>query len=143
MSEMNLERADARPPTPTAGGASVHRPFDSSAPAKRMKRRYTLWCVIAPTAIFMVAFGVICARECTVLPWLTFIYAPLIALAVMVAVAAIMWFTAGNLPQDERKSVRRHILTSILWGPLAAYAGFGVTLMAVQFMTMVLSRLFS
>jgi hypothetical protein len=104
-----------------------------------MKRRYTLWCVIAPTVIFMVAFGVICARECTALPWLTFIYAPLIAVAVMVVVAAVMWLRAGNFPQDERRSVRRHILTSILWGPLAAYAGFGVTLMAVQLIAVLVS----
>jgi hypothetical protein len=139
---MNLDRADARRSTSTTPGAPGHGPFDLAEEAKRLKRRYTLWCVVAPSVIFMVVFGAICAHECTATPWLTFIYAPLIALALMVVVAAVMWLRASYLPKEERRSVRIHILTSILWGPLAAYGGFAATIMAVQFFGVLLGSLF-
>ena len=139
MSEMNLERPDAKSSMPATARTSNHGWVSSAEVAQGLKRRYTLWCVIAPTAIVMVAFGTFCALECTALPWLTFIYAPLIALALMAIVAIVMWLKAGQLAEDERRSVRRHILSSILWGPLAAYAGFAVTLMALQFFGLIVS----
>jgi len=142
MSEMNLERADANRPTSTTPGAPDPGLVAATEDAKRLKRRYTLWCVVAPTIIFMLAFGAICAYECTATPWLTFIYAPLIALAVMVIVAAVMWLRASYLPKEERRSVRLHILTSIFWGPFVAYGAFAATIMAVQVFGVLLAFLF-
>jgi hypothetical protein len=124
MSEMNLDRVDANHPTPTTSSASAGQPSGSDEYAMHLKRRYTRWFVFAPTVIFMAVFGALCARECTALPWLAFIYAPIPAVVIMAVVATVMWIRSGNLPNDQRASVRRHILTSIFWGPFAAYLGF-------------------
>jgi hypothetical protein len=34
-----------------------------------------------PSVVIVVAFALLCARECTALPWLTFIIAPVVSLA--------------------------------------------------------------
>jgi hypothetical protein len=116
--------------------------FDVGLAAKRFKRRYALWCAITPTVAFLAAFAALCVRECSALPWLAFLIAPGVSLVVIAIVAISVWLRVGDLPDEERSSVRWFVATSILWAPLAGIAGFYVALTATQAVAALASILF-
>jgi hypothetical protein len=124
--EMNLDERVRKTPIPPA-------PVDVAGIIKRSRRRYAVWWATMPTAVFVAAFTVLCLEECTAMPWLTFLIAPVASVALGILSAVIYWMKSSSLPSESRRDTRRFILTSILWGPFLGLAVFYalITVMSV------------
>lgn len=91
---------------------------------ERSKRAYAVWVALMPSVTFTIAFGALCAWECTVAPWFTFFIAPAVALFLWLISAANYVKWSYQLPQEPGKTLRRYISFSILWAPiLAGFSG--------------------
>jgi hypothetical protein len=114
---MNLdERVRKTPITPA--------PADIGAIVRRSRLWYVVWWAAMPTAVFVAAFTVLCLQECTAMPWLTFLIAPVISIGLGILSAVVYWVRASSLPSDAKRDTRRFILASLLWGPLLGLGMF-------------------
>lgn len=99
-------------------------PVDHDGIVKRSKLWYVVWWAAMPTVVFMAAFTVLCIKECTATPWLTFLIAPVASIAIGILSAVVYWLKSSSLPDEHRRQTRRFILLSILWGPFLGLAVF-------------------
>ena len=97
-------------------------------------RRPWLWTTIAfvlvgalgPAAAFFGAFLVLCAIECSALPWLTFVVGP--ALLLMAVLPATLWLGVGafratrQLAPASVMPAKVCIVSAIVWLPAASAA---------------------
>ncbi|WP_372017081.1 hypothetical protein [Pseudoxanthomonas sp. 10H] len=115
-----MERMPAPDPLPPAGttGDALDTAVD------RSRRRYAACWLAMPALVFAAAFALLCLEECTAAPWLAFLLAPLASALLGLVAAVCYWRWSAVLPDAARRSVRRYILLSIAWGPLAGLAGF-------------------
>ncbi len=113
--EMNLDERSRTTPIPAAS-------VDLDAMIKKSRRWYIVWWAAMPTAVFVAGFTVLCLKECTAMPWLTFLIAPVASIGLGVLSAIVYWVKSSSLPSEPRRDVRRFILTSILWGPFLGLA---------------------
>jgi hypothetical protein len=90
----------------------------------RLKLSYVLGAALLPLGVFALVFGGLCAYECTAAPWVSFLVAPVLAIAAGVALLLVYWRRAGRLSGTEPAALRRFLLWSLLWGPVAAIATF-------------------
>jgi hypothetical protein len=92
-----------------------------------------------PSVVIVVAFALLCARECTALPWLTFIIAPVVSLALGTLAGILYWLRSSALPGEHRRRARRFILLSIVWGPVLGLGGFYAAMAVISMSGMILS----
>jgi uncharacterized membrane protein YdjX (TVP38/TMEM64 family) len=71
-------------------------------------------------------------KECTALPWLTFVLAPIVSVILGVVSAIFYWVWAASLRRDLRQGVRSFILKSIVWGPFVGVAAFYALVTAIS-----------
>jgi hypothetical protein len=121
----------------------IKGPDDTEKAIKRSRLAYILWWAFMPSAIAFATLGVLCARECTALPWLTFLIAPVISIVLGMLGAIAYWVWSSRLPPEDRRGVRWLIASSVLWGPVVAYVGFAITLVVAQPVVGVFSLFFS
>jgi hypothetical protein len=122
---MNLdERVRKTPVDPPA--------VDLAARVKRSKRWYLIWWAAMPPVVFVAAFTVLCLKECTALPWVTFLVAPIASVALGILAAVLYWWKSSSLPSELRRETRRFILMSILWGPFLGLAVFYALLLVIS-----------
>jgi hypothetical protein len=86
--------------------------------------RYIAVLALLPPVLFVGAFMLLCAIECTSLPWLTFPATPSLALAIVVPLAVNTHRRAEALADVPRRIVRGVVFTSVLWAPLVAILMF-------------------
>ena len=128
--------------TPVAPEAPSPEDGVSNAERIQKSRRLVLTCwAVAPAVIFFATFGVLCVQECTALPWLTFIFAPLVTAVLALLAGVVYWVRANGLPEEERRSARRLVLWSALWGPVVGFVGLGVAVMALQILFVLFAAL--
>ena len=97
----------------------------TSGPGRRgLRLRYALWVALMPVAVFALVFAGLCAYECTAAPWVTFIAAPFIALALGVGAFIVYLRKASLLGGAGGAALRRFVLWSLLWGPVLAVGAF-------------------
>jgi hypothetical protein len=105
---------------------------DVDATVKKSKRWYIAWWVAMPAVVFAISFTVLCIEECTALPWLTFLLAPIASVLLGIVYAIFYWAWSASLPSDSRQGVRSFILKSIVWGPCVAVAAFYALVTAIS-----------
>ncbi len=115
--EMNLDERVRKTPI-------VPSPLDLGGIVKRSKRWYVVWWAAMPTVVFVAAFTVLCLKECTAMPWLTFLIAPVVSIAIGILSAVVYWLKSSSLPDEHRRQTRQFILLSIFWGPVLGLAVF-------------------
>ena len=92
--------------------------------------------VFGPIAFCVVVFWILCAAECTVLPWLLFVLGP--AAILLFALPITVWLGVGTYRASQRLSpkvatvVKVVVLASVLWIPVVAFYAFGLVLDAIQ-----------
>jgi hypothetical protein len=103
-------------------------------PPKAHRSRYLFvsWWAVMPALVFWATFAVLCARECTALPWVTFVVGPAISAVLGLTSAIAYWIWALRLPTDEKRRIRWLILSSVLWGPAVGLAGLAGSTMVFQ-----------
>jgi hypothetical protein len=102
------------------------------ARVRKARLRFVLWVALMPSTTFAISFSVLCAIECTALPWTTFMITPFASLALGLLGAVLYWNFASSLPEESRGAERKFVGTSILWGPFLAGLVFVVGLMLLQ-----------
>jgi len=90
--------------------------------------KYVLVLALLPSVAVAGVFATLCAIECTALPWLTIVVAPVLALAVIVPFAIKTYRRAEALSDSQRKTIRVLVLSSILWAPCLSFWVFGLLL---------------
>jgi hypothetical protein len=97
---------------------------------------FAFGAAFGPTAIFWLVFFVLFSIEGTVLPWFTFLAAPI--LIALVLIPFVIWLGVGTYRASNSLSIGYGVAirlvtgTSIVWAPLAAYLLFGAVLMGLQ-----------
>jgi hypothetical protein len=123
--EMNLdERVRKTPLAPP--------PVDFDAIVKRSNRWYAIWWGAMPTVVCVTTFSVLCAKECTALPWLTLLIAPVVSVSLGIIGGIVYWVKSSSLPDEHRRTTRRLILLSLLWGPALAVGVFYAAMAALS-----------
>lgn len=94
--------------------------------------KYILVLALLPSVAFAGVFAILCAFECTALPWFTFIAGPVLALAFIVPFAVKTYRRTDTLSESQRNAVRALVLSSILWAPFLSFWVFGRLLSLLQ-----------
>jgi hypothetical protein len=100
--------------------------------AVAMQATYVLAVALLPSIAFWAAFAVTCAIECSVLPWLSMIAGPGIAIFAIIIIGIVTYKKAVRFGERDRWRVRFTIISSLIWGWPIAYCIFGVTLPLAQ-----------
>jgi hypothetical protein len=143
MNDLLDYRRNRRDRVSAASAEAIEEPENTAKALKRSRFAYLSWWAFMPSAVALITFSVLCARECTALPWLTFVVAPVIGIVLGMLGAIWYWVWAARLPPEDRRGVRWLIVSSVVWGPLVAYVGFGITMLVAQPVVGVFSLLFS
>jgi hypothetical protein len=110
-------------------------PAKRGAASRNTKLAYAAWWIGMPPIVVAASFGALCAYECTAYPRLTLYVAPA-AIVLLAALAAVLyWRWTAALPDDDKRSVRRYILSSALWGPAAAAAAVVALVLTAVFLS--------
>jgi hypothetical protein len=102
---------------------------------KSLLLKYIALVTVLPSLIFAAAFAITCAIECTALPWLAMLGAPLVSLAALLPIAVLTYRRAANLSSRDTRIVRGAVISSVIWGPILATWGFKVCLAMAQRLT--------
>ncbi len=97
-----------------------------------MQATYVSTVALLPSIAFWAAFAVTCAIECSVLPWLSMIAGPGIAIVAIIATGIVTYRRASRLDETGRWRVRFMVISSLIWGWPLAYCMFGMTLPLAQ-----------
>lgn len=90
------------------------------SPLHKLMLQYALWVALMPIAAVMVAFGGLCAWECTAGPWFTVFIGPALAATLWAISATWFWKRSSQMLSNESRSARRFIASSLLWAPILA-----------------------
>ena len=106
--------------------------------ASRAIVRYVVLAALIPVALFALAFAVLCAIECTVLPWYSLIAGPVAGLVALVILGAVNYAGAARFGENDRRTIRILVLTSIFWAPLLAMTVGGIAIGILQVVLMII-----
>lgn len=98
----------------------------NKAARKRVRIANALWWALVPLPVPAVVFALLCAKECTALPWVTLILAPVIALLLGLVAPVAHWLWASRQAGDFVKAERQFAAWSLVWGPVLALASISV-----------------
>ena len=113
---------------------------DRPTSALRVLLPFILATVFGPFLVGAAVFGILCAIECTALPWLGFAAFPFVVLALAIGFGASAYQRSAALGELVRRRVRIGLLTSIIWVPVAALLVWQAMSMAIGVVALFLSR---
>ena len=109
---------------------------------KRARIANALWWLLAPVPLPAVLFAILCAKECTTLPWLSLFLAPVIAVLVGLVAPVAHWIWASRQSGEIVRTERRFALWSLVWGPVLALSSLSVVFGIVPHLLTDIGRLF-
>jgi hypothetical protein len=93
---------------------------------------FALTAALGAPAVLAGSFFLLCAVECTALPWLMFVVGPVAVVGLVLP--ALIWLGVGSfrsarqLPAGPRVLVRAAIVGAVVWAPLLWYFAMRVLL---------------
>lgn len=99
--------------------------------AIKLDRRYILWWAFMPILTAISSFALLCALECTALPWFVLLLAPALTITLGLCAAIYYWKWSAKLEATDRAHIRNLIAWSALWGPFLGLMVISVLLTIV------------